>query len=74
MYINFLGGGGDIFLTFLTGPPWWKQWPLETRSLGLKIEGLWDFPGGSVVKNLLANAGSKGSLLGLGRSHMPQSN
>ena len=28
------------------------------------------FPGGSVVKNLLANAGDVGSVPGQGRSHM----
>ena len=33
-----------------------------------------DFPGGSVVKNPPANAGDMGSILGLGRSHMPRSN
>ena len=33
-----------------------------------------DFPGGSVVKNLPANAGDTGSIPGLGRSHMPWSN
>ena len=32
------------------------------------------FPGGAVVKNLPANAGDMGSIPGLGRSHMPQSN
>ena len=32
------------------------------------------FPGGSVVKNLPANAGDMGSILGQRRSHMPQSN
>ena len=31
------------------------------------------FPGGLVVKNLLADAGDTGSIPGLGRSHMPQS-
>ena len=31
-------------------------------------------PGGSVVENLPANAGDRGSSPGLGRSHMPQSN
>ena len=31
------------------------------------------FPGGSVVKNLPANAGGTGSIPGLGRSHIPQS-
>ena len=34
----------------------------------------WDFPGGSVVKNLPANAGDTCSSPGLGRSHMPWSN
>ena len=33
-----------------------------------------DFPGGAVVKNPPANAGDMGSSLGLGRSHMPESN
>ena len=32
------------------------------------------FPGGTVVKNLPANAGDTGSSPGLGRSHMPRSN
>ena len=32
------------------------------------------FPGGSVVKNLPANAGDTGSSPGPGRSHMPRSN
>ena len=34
----------------------------------------WDFPGGTVVKNLPANAGDTGSSPGPGRSHMPWSN
>ena len=33
-----------------------------------------DFPGGTVVKNLPASAGDRGSIPGLGRSHMPRSN
>ena len=33
-----------------------------------------DFPGGTVVKNLPANAGDTGSSPGLGISHMPRSN
>ena len=33
-----------------------------------------DFPGGAVVKNPPAKAGDKGSIPGLGRSHMPRSN
>ena len=32
-----------------------------------------DFPGGTVVKNLPANAGDTGSSPGPGRSHMPWS-
>ena len=34
---------------------------------------LWGFPGGTVVENLPANAGDRGSSPGLGRSHMPRS-
>ena len=33
-----------------------------------------DFPGGAGVKNPPANAGDTGSIPGLGRCHMPQSN
>ena len=33
-----------------------------------------DFPGGTVVKNPPANAEDTGSIPGLGRSHMLQSN
>ena len=32
-----------------------------------------DFPGGSVVKNLTANAGDTGSVPGPGRTHRPRS-
>ena len=32
------------------------------------------FPGGSVVKNLLVNAGNMGLIPDLGRSHIPHSN
>ena len=39
-----------------------------------KIKKTGDFPGGAVVKNLPANAGDKGLLPGLGRSHMLRSN
>ena len=34
----------------------------------------WDFPGGTVVKNLPANAGDTSLNPGPGRSHMPWSN
>ena len=32
------------------------------------VSKIWGFPGGSVVRNLLANAGDLGSIPGLGRS------
>ena len=35
--------------------------------IGYPLQFSWDFPGGSVVKNLPANAGNVGSLPGLGR-------
>ena len=38
-----------------------------------KNQGL-GFPGGSVVKNLPANAGDTSSIPGLGRCHMPWNN
>ena len=34
----------------------------------------WDFPGGTIYKNLPANAGDMGSIPGLGRFHMPRGN
>ena len=34
------------------------------------FKSLWDFPGGTVAKNLPANLGDTGSILGLGRFHM----
>ena len=44
----------------------------ERRKKKKKI-GIRDFPGGSTVKNLPANAGDRGSISDLGRLHMPQS-
>ena len=44
---------------------------LSTGEKNLTILG---FPGGTVVKNLPANAGDTGSSPGSGRSHMPRSN
>ena len=46
------------------GPPVWHR-ELCSRSYGRA------FPGGSVVRNLPANAGDTGSIPALGRSHMP---
>ena len=36
--------------------------------------GFWNFLGGTVDKNLHANAGDMGSIAGLGTFHMPQGN
>ena len=46
----------------------------ETSHLCYINEEDLDFPGGTVVKNLPANAGDTGLIPGLGRSHMPWSN
>ena len=37
-------------------------------------KGARDFPDGTVIKNLPANAGDMSSIAGSGRFHMPQSN
>ena len=47
---------------------------LERRAKNELLKQFRDVPGGLVVKNLPANAEDMGSLPGLGRSHMPQSN
>ena len=41
--------------------------------MAFRNQGL-DLPGGKVDKNPPASAGDMGSIPGLGRSHMPQSN
>ena len=45
----------------------------ETPGAG-QCKPLWGFLGGSVVKNLPADAGDTGSIPGPGRSHMPRRN
>ena len=40
----------------------------------LKKKEIWDFPGGTVIKNPPANAGHMGSIPGPGRYHMSWSN
>ena len=47
--------------------------PIPITSKSLKQDGV-GFPGGSVVKNLPANAGDMGSIPDPGRFHMPWSN
>ena len=61
-----------------TAPPQtsiWSKMPVvpRLRKLALKNHSS-GFPGGTVVKNLPANAGDTGSRPGPGRSHMLQSN
>ena len=51
------------FCFWMYTPNNWKQ-DLKER----------DSPGGPVVKNLSANAGDRGLIPGLGRSHMPWGN
>ena len=51
--------------------PWGRKESDMTEQLSLSLCALLGFPGGSVVKNLPANAGDPGdvgSILGLGRS------
>ena len=52
-------------------PP--KRWN-EKRENNINNQGERGFPGSSVVKNLSADAGNRGLIPDLGRSHMPQSN
>ena len=54
----------------LRDPP---QMQAKLTQGNIKIADL-DFLGGSVVKNLPANAGEMGLIPGLGRSHMLRSN
>ena len=46
----------------------------EKKMFGKNLRKPGDFPGGTVVKNLPANAGDTGSIPGPGRSHMLWSN
>ena len=47
---------------------------LSSRRMTIKKTQLRDFPGGTTVKNLPANAEDTGSIPGPGRSHMLRSN
>ena len=74
-------GGGGVGIKKNTNawvlPPqvWFLlDWGGTWRALSLWKRISWDFPGGTVVKNPLANAGDMGSSPGPGRSHMPRSN
>ena len=55
-------------------PPFYGRWPPIDAATVNPVKIIRGFPGGTVVKNLSANAGDTGSSPGLGRSHMPWSN
>ena len=57
----------DIRLGGVQG--WRQRHQLENHFKELRV----GFPGGTVVKNLPANAGDTGSIPGPGGSHMPRS-
>ena len=61
------GGVGSI-------PVWGAKIPQASWSRNQNIKQKQGFPGGSVVKNLLANAGDTGLSPGQRRSHMPRNN
>ena len=52
-------------------PPLWEMQFLQTQRKG---DTLWDFPGGTVGRNLPVDAEDKGSIPGPGRLHLLQSN
>ena len=59
------------------GPPQCSSWvPIQglLKRASFKKCLSWDFPGGTVVENLSANAGDTGLIPGPGRSHMLRSN
>ena len=52
-----------------------EQITLETDQHLVQTKAIhWDFPSGTALKNLPANAGDMGSIPGPGRSHMTRSN
>ena len=51
----------------------WKQPKCPSTDEWIKKMYTQDFPGGTVIKKLPANAGDTGLSPGPGRSHMPQS-
>ena len=65
----------DDHYTALQNPRWKEQrGGQEPAKRAFLRRGFWGFPGGTVVKNLPANAGDTGSSPGPGRSHMSRSN
>ena len=72
--IWFLGSDkGTIIVTIKPDEGYTRNlWPLGNILINLKL--LQGFLGGSVVKNLTANAGDTGLIPGPGRFHMQQGN
>ena len=66
----------QTFSYTVVNPPFTEYLSIYTHTdiHTFKIQQNRDFLGGTVVKNLPANAGDTGSSPGPGRSHMPQSN
>ena len=58
----------------ILAPYWVKSEAISIIMQAFKKKALGGFPGGSVVKNLPANAGDMASIHDLGRSHILQSN
>ena len=56
---------------FFSPHPHPPSYSLNENTEAFKIYIPWDFPGGTVVKNLPANSGDMGSSPGPGRTHMP---
>ena len=61
----------DLKGNFISDARFPAEWLLKSQRIRMLRKG---FPGGSVVKNLPADAGDTGSIPGLGRPYMPQSN
>ena len=80
--INLKGVGRFLFFingfVYIQPMGFWSKSQLLENGIGhrnhLIKKSSEDFPGGTVVKNLPANAADTGSSPGPGRSHMPRSN
>ena len=72
-----------VYLPFLSSYGKWDELSIPDSNIKFhlrnkfrkmqSLEKHWDFPGGTVVKNLPTDAGDKGSSPGPGRSHVLQS-
>ena len=55
-------------------PDYVKNFDNKKINNPIKMSKDWDFPGGPVIKDLLANAGTRTLIPGLRRSHVQRSN